>query len=389
MSIRWSMVLVTMATAALAGACSGSDSEAGTDGAGAGGGGTLIVPGSGSTGSTGTDGCSYNASGRTCAGQTYAGENVPTDIYIMFDQSCSMSCPAEQTGAGLCCVGGPNPRMAQVQTAVGQFLRDPASSGIGVGIGYFGQMALGATSCDPAAYAVPAVGIAPLPGNADAIIASVNGAQPTGETPTGPAIRGACGYAAQHRAQNPGHKVVVLLVTDGVPEAPLTSVFGQCVPSVPDAVQAAGACATDGLEVYVLGVGARLDNLNGIAVAGGTDQAYLVQGADVSGGILAALNAIRAQAAIPCQLRIPPGPNGTTLNLATVNLAYCNGAGTSQTFYYVENAGLCDPQVGGWHYDDPQNPQRILLCGTSCGTVSQPGSKLVLSIGCETEIIPR
>jgi hypothetical protein len=291
------------------------------------------------------------------------------------------------TGPGLNCTGQNvgTPRIDDVRNAVEQFLQDPASQGIGVGIGYFGYMQAGQTSCDPSAYSQPSVTIAPLPGNAQALINSLNGVSPTGETPTGAAIRGACTYAYQWQNQNPSHITVVLLVTDGFPEAPVTSQNGGCTPTIADAVQAATTCASLNLNIFVIGVGQQLTNLNDIAASGGTKQAYLVGGANVSGQVLQALNTIRASAQIPCALKIPPAPDGQTLKLDQVNITYCDASSQSITFLNVDNAAACDPQAGGWYYDNPTAPTQIQLCQASCNTVSAPGGSLLASVGCSTQ----
>jgi hypothetical protein len=342
--------------------------------------------GSGSTSGAG-NGTAIDACGSgtqsSCVGNTYDGENLPLDIYVMFDQSCSMSCPAEQTGSGLCCTGGPNPRIDQVRSAMNQFLMDPNSEGIGVGIGFFGYMQAGETSCDPTQYSAPAVRIGNLPNNAGAVINALNRANPTGETPTGAAIRGACTYANQYQDANPARTTVVLLVTDGFPEAPVSSQRPNgCNPSIPDAVQAAQSCVGNGLPVYVLGVGGRLANLNEIAVAGSTERAYLVEGANVSSAILAALNEIRANAQIPCQLKLPPPPAGTTLDYERVNIGYCGPTEKSEIFVRVKDETDCRAGENGWYYDGPRT--QMLLCESACNTVSRPGGRLTTSVGCKT-----
>src|SRR5436190_356552 len=93
----------------------------------------------------------------------------------------------------------PEARMAPVPEPAGRpalekFL-ESQTSGVEVGLGYFGNDALGQTSCDPNHYATPAVPIAPLPQNTAPLEQSLNQAAPTGETPTGAAIRGACTVA--------------------------------------------------------------------------------------------------------------------------------------------------------------------------------------------------
>lgn len=324
--------------------------------------------------------CMPRADDSGCVGEQFAGETVPLDVYILFDQSCSMSCPISQGGPGQCCVGGPNQRIVPVRSALDAFLHAPESAGIGFGLGYFGAAPIGRASCVPTDYQTPAVAVAN--GNADPLIASLNGAMPTGETPTGAALRGACSYARSVKQAKPSHSVVILLVTDGVPETPVT----RCGASLPDAVQAATDCAGDpqhAIKTYVLGVGQALTNLNQIASAGGTKQAYLVEGGDVSASILSALNAIRGDATIPCQLKIPPAPSGGTLDFGVVNLGVCDANGAVQGTFNVSGPDQC-ANGAGWYYDDPSNPQRIQLCKASCDTVSVPGAQLFYSVGCAT-----
>jgi hypothetical protein len=427
MSARW-IVFGLVSSVVVACSSSPDQSTIGGTGTGTGGGPVFVGNSGGASGASGSNGAAASGNGATtsagatsgagattsgagapnggggappnacgafsdstgCTGSQYAGENLPLDIYIMFDQSGSMSCPADRTGAGLNCINEnvPSRRIDDVRSAVVQFLQDPASQGIGVGIGYFGYMQAGSTSCDPSAYSMPGVTIAPLPGNAQAIIDNLNSKTPTGETPTGPAIRGACTYAYQWQNQNPSHITVVLLVTDGFPEAPVTSQNGGCTPTIDDAVQAATTCATlnPPLNVFVVGVGRQLTNLNDIAVAGGTQQAYLVGGTDVSGQVLQALNTIRATAQIPCALRIPSAPSGQTIQYNKVNVSYCNASRQSITFLNVENSAGCDSQNGGWYYDDPAAPTQIQLCEASCNTVSAPGGSLLTTLGCDTQI---
>jgi von Willebrand factor type A domain len=209
--------------------------------------------------------CQPTADSSGCVGEQFAGEGVPLDVYILFDQSCSMSCPISRGGPGQCCMGGPDPRIAPVRQAMNQFLHDSKSTNISFGIGYFGAQPVGSARCDAAFYERPAVAIGPE--QADTIVASLDAVQPTGETPTGAALRGACHYAQQDKHAAPGHSVVILLVTDGIPETPVT----KCGATLPDAVQAASACAGDAqtpIKTYVLGVGQALSNLNQIAAAG-------------------------------------------------------------------------------------------------------------------------
>lgn len=360
--------------------------QLGGDGDGSTPGGVNTLPGTGVI-----DACGDTSSDQSgCAGESYEGENIPLDIYIMFDQSASMGCVIEAQQpwdtANECCAEscGQVPRIDPVRQALGTFLGDPASAGISVGLGFFGNMPLGSTSCDENNYSNAAVGVGLLPGHAAEVLDSLNSVSPTGETPTGAAIRGACNYMTAWHEQQPGHKKVILLVTDGVPEAPISN---GCDPTVPDAAAAATEClnGTPNMPTYVLGVGQALQNLNQIAAAGGTDQAYLVD-SDVENSVLAALNAIRADAIIPCTLEIPTPSNGATLNYNQVNLGICDASHENVQTFYVESEADC--AQGGWYYEESGSGRVIQLCDATCETVAVSGSKLFFSLGCDTNVVP-
>jgi hypothetical protein len=360
----------------------------GTGGSGA------IGGGSGGTFNVGRDGgvCTIGENGTGCTGVAYAGEVVPLDIYIMFDQSGSMCSCIDPPKTNNPC---PDPtcnktRLDAIRDAAREFLNDPRSAGIGVGISYFGFNPIGSASCNVADYSNAAVGVGLLPDHASAIMQSLDGIQPTGETPSASAVRGACNYARQWKASKAGHEVVILLLTDGRPEAPVTCRSGSCCPTLEDTVAAASECVRDDqrIKTYVLGVGPFLQNLEQIAQAGGTDHAYLVEGNDVGKQVLDALRAIRGDAIIPCDLKLPPAPAGQRLDFGKVNIVYANSACEPTYIYHVDAAASCSDQ-GGWFYDNPAAPQTIHLCPTSCSQVSDPGGQLLYTVGCNSITRPQ
>jgi hypothetical protein len=385
--------------------CSGDDGEADENTAGTGGIPGLNLGGTQGLGNVGTGGgavvgnngnaCTIEDDGSGCVGQAYEGESIPLDIYIMFDQSGSMCICVDPEGtvAGAC----PDPkcnatRMDAVREAARLFMNDPESRGVGIGLGYFGKHPFYMASCDAADYEEAAVEIGVLPGQAEAMMDSLDAAEPTGETPTGAAIRGACSYTQAWKTQNPGHETVILLLTDGRPEAPRTcgpDGPGTCCPTIDDAVEAAGSCleGDPGIRTYVLGVGPMLDNLDSIAAAGGTERAYLVEGGDVANQVLEALRTIRGDA-IPCTMGLPTPPGGLALAYDEVNITYASPSCEPTYYSYVETIDSC-PDEGGWYYDDPNAPENIKLCPTSCDQVSVPGGKLVFTVGCETRTVPK
>jgi von Willebrand factor type A domain len=360
-----------------------------TSGPGAGFGGRTAGTGAGGTGVSVTnpptntgDRCIFSdPDSIDCGGKLYSGQGITPDIYVVFDVSGSMATKDD----------GTTERIDQVRGALLTFLNDPASAGIGVGIGYFGTQPLSCacTSCNPADYSTPAIPIAPLPGQLSALTTSLNAAAPTGETPTGAALRGSCGIAVAYKQAHPGHDVVLLLVTDGEPQAPLTSRNGGCNPTLADATAAASTCLQGAVTIrtYVLGVGPSLQNLNQIAAAGGTTQAYLAANA---GGteILAQLNQIRKDAAIPCTLQIPQPSGSTPINLHTVNVVSADASCKTTTIGNVADASSCNATLGGWYYEPPTQPTKIKLCDTSCTQVQAPGTDLHVTVGCATTIIP-
>ncbi|MFZ5896095.1 MAG: vWA domain-containing protein [Myxococcota bacterium] len=388
-------VAISLATALTVFGCSGSEgSQAGS------GGNSMINIGSGGNGAASGNGsqnsggappvvnCNPQTDGSACIGESYEGEAIPLDIYVMFDQSGSM-CSCIDPAGGIVCPDAncKQTRLDAVRKAAEEFLRDPRSTGMNVGIGYFGKQPIGQAICDEAEYANASVQMGRLPGHAQAIVDSLNEVKPTGETPTSAAIRGACSYASAWKRSVPAHQVVILLLTDGKPEAPVTCQggSGSCCPTLDDAVAAAAECRNGplGIKTYVLGVGPLLQNLQQIAQAGGTDHAYLVESGDVSREVVNALNRIRADATIPCEFELPAPSGGQMLLYDRVNVQHSDSSCNLTTFPYVESQARCGAQ-GGWYYDDPTRPHKISLCPTSCDLVSIPGGRFNYSLGCET-----
>ncbi len=338
--------------------------------------------------------CQLEMTDSGCTGSVYEKEDVPLDIYVMFDRSGSMCrCvdpPLPEEGCDV--AGCAETRLQAITRAFREFLDDPESEGVSVGMGSFGQLPIGETSCDPDVYATPNVPIGMLPGNAGALLRALEAAEPGGETPTGAAIRAACTTAQAHKEEVPGHEVVILLLTDGEPKAPVSCPGGEgaCCPTLADAAAAAADCVAGrpGIRTYVLGVGPFLSNLGEIAQAGGSEHAYLVEGDDVANQVLEALRAIRGDAQIPCRLGLPSAPAGTELDFSQVNMAFTTDACEGQVLYAVSTADQCG-EAGGWYYDDPTAPTHIELCPTSCEAVSTTAAELVFTVGCATVFVPR
>lgn len=313
-----------------------------------------------------------------CAGEVYEGEGLPLDLYLMFDQSGSMLTKVDSATNAT--------RMDVVRSAVKAFLEDEESAGLGVGIGYFGHQPIRKTSCDPADYTMPDVEIGALPGLTDELLASLDAREPTGETPTGAAIRGACDYVARYKDEHAGRNPAILFVTDGEPKAPLSA---DCSPTLDDAVAAAEQCFQEqGVRIYVLGVGPSLTNLRVIAEAGGTEKAFLAD-QDNAEQVLEAFVAVRYAAQLPCELRVDSDAlaesdinlNDSTVGFLDIGCGYHN-------IDVVDGPDGCGKD-GGWYFDDPSEPDKIHLCEATCGDVKSTGRQLYYSIGCSLDVLIR
>jgi hypothetical protein len=253
------------------------------------------------------------------------------------------------------------------------------------------------TDCHSTSYATPAAEIATLPDAAAALGAVITAKEPEGNTPTAPALEGAIAHARSWALDHPGHKVAVLLATDGLPTECIADPAGDPsgVLGVVD-VASAGLAATPSISTFVIGVfsdedtaaGAG-DNLDEIARAGGREAAIIIKtSGDVEQEFLAALDEIRGTR-LPCEFQIPASPNGPP-QYDQVNVVYTPSPGADQQIlYYVPSADDCD-DMGGWHYDvDPNTgkPTKIIACPASCELFGSSNEGHVsIRLGCATVV---
>jgi len=302
------------------------------------------------------DGTSFDA----CATESIPVELLPLDLIVMLDQSGSM------TGA----------KWQSVTSALSGFVAANASPDLGMGLQYFPLP--GADVCDYQAYMSPEVPIAPLDQNASAITGSLAAHTPDGETPTLPALQGAFAYAQAWIAAHPDHTAVVVLATDGEPNV--------CASTITNVSQAASVAYNNPPHVrtFVIGVGKSLTSLDEVAVAGGSDHAFLVDDASQSTQqqFLAALTEIRGTA-LPCELPIPQ-PEGGTIDYNRVNVIYSSGA-DEDILPRVADAAACVQTPSGWYYDDTGGARRVVLCPQACESVrSDTQGRVDLVFGCTT-----
>ncbi|WP_129577798.1 MULTISPECIES: VWA domain-containing protein [Sorangium] len=248
-------------------------------------------------------------------------------------------------------------------------------------------------SCVVEDYATPAVPITPLDAtSAEVLIRSIGRKDPVGGTPTAGALSGALAQARAHAEQNPTHRVVAVLATDGMPT--------ECSPKDADGLAGLAAGALNGtpsISTFVIGVfdgdddGAQA-TLDRIAVGGGTESAFFIDtSSDVTQAFLDALTAIRGKS-LACEYQVPAPSSGQTLDYDTLNVQHTpTDGGAPTTIFYVAEEARCDAAAGGWYYDvDPAtggSPTKIVMCPATC-TRFQAGGQVQLNVGCKTEIPP-
>jgi hypothetical protein len=245
-------------------------------------------------------------------------------------------------------------------------------------------------SCNLADYQEPAVGIAALPGNEDALVRTITARTTAGGTPTGVALQGAFAHLRAHLAAHPGRRAAVILATDGIPSS--------CAPADASSIAgdiAAARASAQPIATYVIGVFSAQEMamaraaLQLFATAGGTGMPFLLNaGADLGQALNEALDRIRGEA-LPCEFAIPP-PTGGSIDYGRVNMKF-EGAAGEETVPYAQSTDRCDPARGGWYYDvDPAagTPTRLIACPATCARFkAESNPRVSLVFGCKTKII--
>jgi len=207
-------------------------------------------------------------------------------------------------------------------------------------------------------------------------------------TPIYPALDGALRWATAYQAAHPEQKTIVLFVTDGD-----ASVCDQDFDNI--TALASAALAAAGIPTYAIGLadsngmGVNQGNMDDLAEAGGTEQAFFINdGPTASADLLQTLNAIRGMA-LSCDFPMPEATkDGEEIDSSLVNVTFTAGDGTETTFTKVTDAAGCDT-AKSWYYDSETAPTRIYLCPAACEAVtSDPEAHFGVLVGCKPQIEP-
>jgi hypothetical protein len=358
----------------------GGSSTTGSGGSNPTGTGGSFNTGSGGTGalsSVACEGLPLEAEGggggdEACAGVASEAESVPVDLFIMMDRSQSLGNIVESTG---------QTRWEALREAIAEFVDAASGDDLRVGIGFFGRTGGNDVQldCDTDYYAEPVVEVGPIGDVGEDLVAAMDDTFPGGLTPTVPALTGALQYAADWADENPGRATFVVLVTDGHP----TQCEPRTVSAVADAAEAAHLTEPY-VRTYVVGLDAEF-NLDNIALAGGTLNAFLVDSENVTDSFVSALRNV-SNDQLACEYALPPPPSGSQLiDFDEVQVTYTTSEDETEEVPFIVNLEACGRNPnGGWYYDDPANPTRIRVCPCTCSRFQ--AGRVDVRIGCRPRI---
>ncbi|HVW27410.1 MAG TPA: hypothetical protein VHC69_18730 [Polyangiaceae bacterium] len=344
--------------------------------------------------------------GCKCAGSSVKPKKIPLDMYIVFDESQSMS---DNVNGGS--------KWSVIVGALTSFVQNMGSAGLGVGLTYFPLplpsgvpgtcgmdsdckvngtdygpcvadasthllLVCGKTDSCVATNYKAEVPIDTLPGVAQAIVTSLGMHGPTGFTPTYPALQAGYDYTKTWATNHPDHKTILVLATDGDPTT--CDATTNNVQTIAANLVTPANSGPQPILTFVIGVGSSLTSLNAIAQAGGTGQALIVDtgSADPGGDFLAAMKKIGASPLLGCQYSIPAPSMGTT-DFTKVNVQLTPDGGTPTVLKKVGNKAGCSPTDGGWYYDNNTTPTQIILCDSTCTAINSGTSVEVdVVLGC-------
>ncbi|MBN1611704.1 MAG: VWA domain-containing protein [Polyangiaceae bacterium] len=330
-----------------------------------------------------------------CAATTQGSHITQVNLVFIYDKSGSMGDDTNTEAEGYPRWQNMDVRWNPAKEAMTTFFLNPGAPELYASLKFFPANGDYDTTCSVAKYEKPDVALTPL-SNPDPLISALERTTPGGGTPTLPALMGSINYANKLMTDYPGSKSIVIMVTDGEPVV-VDSTGAERTDNCPegndnniDNIAAVAQAAynrpeDERIPTYVIGIGEALDNLGAIASAGGTNL-ILIEGSsgeDTKARLLEALQGIQVES-IDCDMSIPVPEAGEVLDFTKVNFNFVHSDGT------VEQLGRNDAcsSAGGWHYDNPSAPTKIMLCESTCTAVQNDvKGYLEVELGCDTRVI--
>ena len=184
------------------------------------------------------------------------------------------------------------------------------------------------------------------------------------------------------RADSVKHIVVVSDDESDLEAAEFDTQFGELAPDYESYVMHAIVCPWDCPEAADIG------------------QTYLDL-VGLSGGVLGDLceqdfqpvfdelaDAVIQGVPLSCQFEVPEPPMNMELDPDLVNVELDDGNGNVEVIPAVPDLAACMNAAEGWYYDDPLNPQQIILCPQTCQKAqSYMQGEVNVTFGCETVMV--
>lgn len=334
----------------------------------------------------GGEGIGASGGGEACASQTVRADLEPVYLAFAFDVSGSMGAADEPWHDR-------SLKWDPVVKATKQFFNDTLSRGISASLTFFpSDHEDNDLKCMAESYTTPDVPMTPLPSTifADALdeMTEESEREWRGGTPTPFVMRGTISLIEALRQATPGRYAIVL-VTDGYPQG-----CGERNNRISRVVDEATAALAKGIPTYVIGVAnppfpdapETVADMDQVAVAGGTEHAYLIDTGNpesTTAAFKAAVDAIRG-ASVSCIVEISPAPDGRSFDAQKVRVTYQSGNGEPTALTYDQE---CAAQ-SAWRYDSPEDPTQIVLCESTCAAIqADPEAALGVDFTCEDVII--
>jgi hypothetical protein len=327
-----------------------------------------------------------------CAAKTQGSHITQVNLVFIYDKSGSMG---DDTNADPPRWQNMDLRWNPAKEAMETFFQNPGAPEVYASLKFFPNAGDYDTTCTVSKYERPDVQRTSL-ATPDNLISALERTTPSGGTPTLPALMGSINYATKLMTDYPGSKSIVIMVTDGEPVV-VDSTGAERTDNCPtgsenviDNIAAVAQAAYnrppgESIPTYVIGIGEALDNLGAIASAGGTNL-ILIEGSsneDTKNRLLEALKGIQVES-IECDMSVPVPEKGETLDFAKVNVnfVHSDAAATVEQLYKNDECS-----GAGWHYDNPSDPTKIMLCPETCTAVqSDVKGYLEVELGCDTRI---
>lgn len=281
----------------------------------------------------------------SCLATSQQAELLPGALFIMLDQSVSMN---KTLADG-------NSRWKDVTDGINEFLSSQASPDLLVGLQYFGLDGDGPGLCDMATYDSADVAIQPVAAAAPLVAMSLASHGPTESAATIAAVQGGLQYANAWLAVNPTRDARFVLISDDLPNA--------CLPMDPVllGVELADR-GTNTAHPYLIATGSSSEVASTLYMSNPGHTFVIDESGDTKAQIVKALSNIDAPPV--CEVELPKLPNGATPDPGSLGVVNVE-TGVPTAVMRVSDLSACAAS-GGYYFDDPATPSRVILCPSTC-----------------------